>query len=341
LAIATPQNLSGFVTRAGPDLFLDGAPYRFTGVNAYELATLWGVNAGCGAMLEDGRLDRFFASLPQGAMVRMWAMQGGLATNVQTHQLDWSGIDRIVRTAGRYGVKLLLGLGTQGGTCDDNQFQDISWYIGGYRRSTGNVESYWRYVHDIVTRYALSPVVGMWELVSEEDGRRSASAPTCDEAAAAGALRSFFDTVGDEVHRLDPVHLVESGSGGNGDCGMRGADWGYVHASPGVDVASFHDYGHDSTAVTPAIATLISTARSLGKPVIAGEAGIQAANVDGCPNLATRSFWMRSKINGQFAHGLNGFLAWNWSPLPPSNTGCGFDLFDGDPTFAMLSSYLK
>jgi hypothetical protein len=317
---------------------LNGSQYRFAGVNAYELATLWGANAGCGMMLTDSELDRFFAALPASAMVRMWALQGALATDVQTRGIDWSGIDRVLAAAGRHGIKLLVGLGTQGGTCDDGHWQDPSWYSGGYRLATGNVESYWRYLQDIVGRYASSPVIGMWELVSEEDARISASAP-CDEQVATTSLRSFFDTVGGEVHRLDPVHPVESGAGGTGGCGMHGGDWSYVHASSGIDVGSFHDYGNDWTAVTPEISSLISTAKSLGKPIVAGEAGITAGNQPGCRSLVQRSSLLQAKINGQFSHGSSGFLAWNWVPNAQPNTVCGLDLGAGDPSVAMLGSY--
>ncbi len=38
------------VTASGRYLEVGGIPTRFTGVNAYELATAWGTNAGCGGM---------------------------------------------------------------------------------------------------------------------------------------------------------------------------------------------------------------------------------------------------------------------------------------------------
>ena len=65
----------GVVTRRGTQLFLHGRPYEFTGINAYELATLWGTNAGCGAQVETPALDSFFGSLRPDSMVRFWAFQ--------------------------------------------------------------------------------------------------------------------------------------------------------------------------------------------------------------------------------------------------------------------------
>ena len=61
----------------------------FTGFNAYELATDWGTNAGCGGMATTAQIDTFFGSLRPDSLVRFWAFQGSMATNVNTGQLDW------------------------------------------------------------------------------------------------------------------------------------------------------------------------------------------------------------------------------------------------------------
>ena len=65
-------------------------PTKFTGFNAYQLATDWGTNAGCGGMATPAQIDSFFASLRPNSLVRFWAFQGTIATNVHTHQLDWA-----------------------------------------------------------------------------------------------------------------------------------------------------------------------------------------------------------------------------------------------------------
>ena len=44
---------AGFVSARGTQLVVNGRPYTTVGVNAYELATLWGTNPGCGTMLDD------------------------------------------------------------------------------------------------------------------------------------------------------------------------------------------------------------------------------------------------------------------------------------------------
>ena len=53
-----------------------GCPRVFTGYNAYQLATDWGTNAGCGGMATTAQIDAFFASLRPDSLVRFWAFQG-------------------------------------------------------------------------------------------------------------------------------------------------------------------------------------------------------------------------------------------------------------------------
>ena len=101
--------------------------------------------------------------------------------------------------------------------------------------------SYWDYLQAIVSRYATSPALGMWEPMSEAEASNCSQQyqPTScsgrqsgpDEAAAAASLRYFFDTVGGEIHALDPRDLVESGLLGGGQCGSQGADYGRARSA--------------------------------------------------------------------------------------------------------------
>ena len=112
--------------------------------------------------------------------------------------------------------------------------------------------SYWDYMNELVSRYAVSPALGMWEPMSEAEASTCSApyeGPTCEghqtcpnEAVAARALKYFFTTVGAQIHSLDPEHLVEAGLLGGGQCGTAGTDYQSVGASPGIDVLSVHDY---------------------------------------------------------------------------------------------------
>ena len=60
-AAAAAPDVGARVTASADGLALDGEPWWPTGFNAYQLATNWSVNAGCGAMVN---LDSYFGALP-------------------------------------------------------------------------------------------------------------------------------------------------------------------------------------------------------------------------------------------------------------------------------------
>jgi hypothetical protein len=345
------------VTTSGQNLEIGGVPTKFTGVNAYELATSWGTNAGCGGMATPAQINSLFSSLKPGSLVRFWAFQGTLATNLTTHAIDWAPLDQIFYLAAQDHVYLIPTITDQGGTCDGEHWQDPSWYNGGYRQvfnTAANSDgrgltslSYWTYMTDLVSRYKNSPALGMWEPISEPEASTCPAADeplncggnqTCpSEPAAAAALSSFFTTVGGEIHSLDPTHLVEAGFLGGGQCGTSGPDYQSVGQSPGIDVLSVHDYygsapmGGDQWN---GMALRFNQARAIKKPIITGEAGIIAGTVAGCESLAQRASDMQSKINAQFAAGDSGFLVWDWGSggLGP----CNYNTAPGDPLMGLL-----
>ena len=130
-AVSVPN--SPIISASATQLYLNGSPYHFVGVNAYEAGTQWGTNAGCGADLSDAQLNQLFASLPPNSLVRFWAFQGTMATNINTDQLDWAPIDRVFAAAAAHNQRLIVVISDQGGTCDGGHWQDPSWYDGGFK----------------------------------------------------------------------------------------------------------------------------------------------------------------------------------------------------------------
>ena len=121
------------ITAQGQHLEIGGVPTVFTGYNAYQLATDWGTNAGCGGMASTAQIDAFFASLRPDSLVRFWAFQGTMATNVHTGQIDWAPLDNVFYAAAKYHVYLIPVISDQAGTCDGGHWQDPAWYSGGFR----------------------------------------------------------------------------------------------------------------------------------------------------------------------------------------------------------------
>lgn len=344
---------------SGGSLTVNGVPTLFSGVNAFELGTSWGTNAGCGTMLDDTQLDSFFTSLRPGSLVRFSAFQATMVTNYFTHTLDWAPLDRVFEAAARdhqYLVPMLTG---QGAPCDGGHWQGPSWYTGGYQdvfNSAANSDgrgltplSYWDFLQAVVNRYKASPALALWEPISEPEASTCASQyqpsdcsghQTCpDETVAASALRSFFDVVGGEIHTLDPNHLVESGMLGGGQCGTGGSDFEYVSASPGIDVGSFHDYYGGNVLIGGdqwnGVGLRIQQMADLGKPLIDGELGIAAANGStACVSPTDRTTEVGSKDTAQYGAGIAAILVWNWSPDTP--TWCDYNVNAGDPLMTLL-----
>ena len=311
-------------------------------------------------METQAQLNDLFSSLAPNSLVRFWAFQETIATDVHTGQLNWGPLDRIFTTAAAYHQRLVVVITGQGSGCDGMHWQDPSWYQGGFQQvfnSPSNSDgkgltplSYWDYVQDIVNRYRNSPALGMWEPISEPEAStcptqyqptNCSGHQTCpDEVAAAQALRHFFDVVGGEIHTLDPNHLVEDGTLGSGQCGTAGADYSYVSASPGIDVLSYHDYYGGSVPLGGdqwnGLGVRFSQAAALGKPIIGGELGISAGAATGCSSWATRASEVDQKVQTQIHAGSSGVLIWDWLPTPTSD--CAFDSVPGDPLMNLVDA---
>ena len=336
-------------------LTLAGAPYRFVGLNAYELATFWGRNAGCGAMLGNRQLSGFFASIPRHSLVRIWAWQGSMAINYRTKQLDWGPLDRAVFRTAAISSRLPSRVPGRTGRHLRRRSLEESGVVSRRLPHAYNDDGrglapipYWDYVRAVVTRYSNAPALGMWEPLNEPETSSCApgySGSSCyghlvclSERMGARALRAFFDAVGGEIHRLDPRHLVESGFIGSGQCGTSGGDYRYVDASPGIDVLSYHDYYAANARVGGdrwnGIAVRLHQAAALGKPIIGGEIGIAAGSGGGCSSRSQRVANMRAKATLQMSAGSDGVLLWDWEPAPTSR--CDYSTYPGDPILRLV-----
>lgn len=356
--IHTPNTIvvrSPFVSASGTKLILNGEAYQFTGVNAFHLASLSHSNAGCGGQASN--LDTFFSNLRPNSAVRIWAFQGSAATNTTTKLPDWSGLDRVITAASHSGVKLILVLGDQAGTCDDGHWKDRSWYEGGYTKAFNDSKNgltplpYIEYVRSVVSRYKDSTTIAMWEPINEPSsadcigatGTACYTKQTCtDEGAAASALRHFFDTVGGEIHAIDKHHLISSGVIGTGQCGAVFEDYLTLHQSPGIDVASYHDYDHDDEPLPGdqwnGLQQRLNQMKQIGKPLIVGEVGMKAVNNSRfCMNYETRTTKMKAKMDAQFAAGIAGFMPWDLTL--GSSKICNYDIVLGDPLLSLLRNY--
>lgn len=339
-AHAAPEPTTPRVTAEPNGLRLDGAPWWPTGFNAYQLATDWSVNAGCGAMVD---LDSYFSSLPPHSMTRFNAFQS-LAINRFTGLLDFGPMDAVFAAAAAHDQLVVPVLSPQDGACEGDVFKDRQWYVDGWTQTQpGAVLSFQQWVSTAVDRWKDSPVLAAWELVGEPetstcvDATCSWSTRTCSPDAAL-ILRQFFDTAGQQVRALDPETLITAGLTGGGQCGSQGDEYRYLAESPAVDVLQYHDYGADGVPLPGdqwnGLARRITQTSEVGKPLLVAEIGELAGS---CGNLQDRADSIATKIAGQKQAGTAGALLWAFVPDPRPNE-CTYDIGPTDPLWQVITT---
>lgn len=306
-------------------LHLDGAPWWPTGFDAYQLATKWSVNAGCGAETD---LDAYFSSLPPRSLTRFDAFRS-LVVDERTGGIDFSPVDDVVAAAERHGQLLIPVLTAQDGACEDEHYKQRSWYESGWRRpGEGGQGSFADWIGTAVDRWSASPSIAAWELAGEPETGVCADAGCAPErrtcpADSADVLRRWTDEAGAIVREHDRGALVTLGLLGGEQCGTAGQGYARVAASPALDVLQYHDY--DDAAFLPR--RLAETS----KPLLVAELGIKAGS---CLPLDERAARIGSRIDDYHRLGAAGVLVWNHVPDPrPSE--CTYDVGPGDPILGL------
>jgi mannan endo-1,4-beta-mannosidase len=320
-------------------LALNGKPYQFAGINIYMAAS----GGTCGGELYPN-VGVPLSDMPNGIVFRFWAFQDFFVSN---GSFDWANFDQVLSIAAAHDDRVIPVLANQHDYCD-GPVKTLAWYQNGYATSVGpgDLVTYRQYVADVVSRYADSPTVAMWQLVNE--GEAVNSDGSCSEPAALSALLAFSNDVGGMTHALDPNHLVSLGTlagySGSGSqwCGAANGDYQELMASPGSDVCDFHDYGYPSdpmgNPVLPDLATAIQMCHADGKPLMVAETGIYA---DSSAGLAPRAADFRSKFAAQFQAGVVGELLWTWAVKPAyvvPDADPDYGISPGDPSLGVLES---
>lgn len=308
------------VSVAGARLHLDGQPWWPTGVNAYQLATDWSINEGCGAQVDP---DAFFASLPHGSLTRFNAFQN-LAVNRYTGNIDFIAMDRVFAAAERHGQMVIPVLAGQDGACDDEVFKQRHWYLDGWTERGGLPLSHRDWVATAVERWSDSPAVAAWEPVGEPEppvcphGDCSLEARKCP-ADSAHVLRTWTDEVGRLIRDEDPDGLITAGVIGGDQCGVEGGGFALVAESPFVDFMQYHDYD-DASFLTQRLA-------EVPVPVLVAEVGMRAGS---CSTHAHRADRLAARFDHYRAAGAAGALLWAFVPDPREDE-CTFDIGPDDP----------
>jgi mannan endo-1,4-beta-mannosidase len=335
-AYAHTTAASGFVTANGTRLFLDGRPYRFTGLNYYNANS----RRNCG--YTPGDLDgdlRLWA--PGEKVLRAWFFQD-LATRDGVR--DWAAFDHTLAVARQRGIRVIATLTNQWGDCEEDAgYKGESWYASGYKRRPAGSQlpaTYRDYVAQIVGRYRNDSTILAWQLVNEAEDAESLEGP-CPRTATA-TLKAFAADVSGLIKSIDPNHLVSLGTMGGGQCGAQDEQYKVLHDVASIDLCEYHDYGAPLDPmpgdVWNGLRRRISQCGELDKPLFVGESGIMTAAVGG---LQARARAFSAKLEAQFGAGVVGVLPWAWVDAMHGGSSLNDDygIGPGDPALGVLARY--
>lgn len=272
------------ITVSSNQILRGGQPWWFVGYNSY----VW--SADCGFDTERmtvEQVDEWFASMRKDGhgAVRLFFFR-----NWNVDRLDMA-----IAAAKKNNVYVTITLDDAIGGCGETD-KDAAWFDDPQERA-----DYREHMTTLLERYKGEPMIAWFEFFNE---------PT----NADGKLRPFFDEMGAVADTIDPDRLFASGTIAPYDLG--GPDnFRTVHESPGVDLASLHEYdfGEVESNQGPKV-----RASSAGKPVIVGEFGVIDFDAEAtqCPNdLAARAKRVTAKVTAYITtEGYVGAFAWAWQP---------------------------
>jgi mannan endo-1,4-beta-mannosidase len=320
---------AGFVYASGNRLLLNGAAYRFKGLNVYR-ANNRGESCGDNGSMELGTsLDTIGRSANA---MRAWFFQDMVTTNGVR---SWTPFDQTLTSLSRKGVKVIATFTDYWGACQDVPAnKDYAWFTDGYKRNIfpGTTQTYRDFVHDTVARYAHNPTILAWQLINEG---QVAGCPS--ESEGAQALRRFADDMGGVIKSIDPNHLISLGTGIQGGCGFQVSDtptrndYYYVHASPPIGLCEYHDYDQVAAPLPVQEQQEMESCKALNKPFFVGEIGIPESD-------RSRPAELTAKLDEQFGYSnepARGILVWQWGVSVCDS----FCVRIGDPVLSVLKNY--
>jgi mannan endo-1,4-beta-mannosidase len=302
---------SGFVTRLGEELQLNGRPYTFVGANASYLAS------------------PFFPATRMEEVIATLAARGSEVIRVWTE--PWCDLDRVeemLDLGGQYGVRFILTL------------QDFYGRTDGYWFKEEFKTKGLPHIRRIVPRFAGRPEILMWELMNE---------PTCPaedaDRACWEALCHWAQITSQEIKKLDANHLVAAGTQRAGFEPQAIEAFRRIHALSTIDIVSVH--GQAGKLGRGERELERSIAQELGKPIYFGEVYRRGMD-DRCQTLPQATLQERaaaiaSDLEQLTATGIDGYLLWQYAygtvELDDGTTQhfCGvYDYGDDDPAWEIL-----
>ncbi|KAI0715206.1 glycoside hydrolase [Earliella scabrosa] len=346
-----------FVTTNGRNFELNGRPFAFVGANSYWLPLL----------TSQADVDRTFKSMKKAGIkvLRTWGwnaingteLEGALDSSLTYYQV-WNGteyvlndgpqglqrLDRVISTAGKYGIKIILAF-------TNNWFGSdlyVNWIAGAgqphdvFFTDRRIIAAYQSYVKTIVERYRDSPTIFAWELMNEARCLSDTlpAGPSC--VPGSNTLGTWYSEQSDFVRSLDSNHMITTGGEGHffwkhprkywfnhslvsdyNYNGQAGEDFDHDMRLPNIDFGTYHIYPQ-SWCDFPGSNWIVEdwglewinqhvyAANKAGKPVVLEEFGVSGLQnkTDIYPKWVQRALETR-----------HGIMPWQWGQLGLTENG--------------------
>lgn len=320
----------GFVSASGQKFFLNGQPFRFVGVNRYNLLSNNNHDRSCGESWTHQELEHYFAEMKQLNItaIRFWAFQ------YFTNGTDFSAFDYLISLSEKYNIKLIPTLENQWPDCTQGGYKYNSWYRSGYLIPYGNYRlSFKNYLNIIVSRYKNSREILMWQIMNEAESKDTNGNQDFQ------ALYSFAKDISSYIKSLDSNHLISLGTIGSGQPGTQGDDYRRLYALSTIDVLEYHDYNDDTSPLPNQLSQRFEDSKVLNKPLFIGEAGIMSHCTGmGCFTQQQRADLFRAKMSAFFREGGVGYLIWSYRDNYP-NPNQIYEFDASDPLAQVVRSF--
>ena len=284
------------ITVEGTRILRGGEPWWFVGYNSF----VW--SGDCGDQDERmtaEQVDAWFASMRHDGhgAVRLFFFAG------------WDGerLDAAVESAKAHDVYLTITLDDAIAGCGETE-KNEDWFADQAER-----DAFRDHMVALLERYRGEATIAWFEYFNEPD-------PNVEE------LRGFYDEMGALAEQVDPDRLFASGTIAPYDGGPM--SFQTLHESPGVDIASLHEYDEGDVE---SVHGPEARSRAAGKPVIVGEFGLYASpEGDACErSFAERADQVAAKVQAYTTiEGYAGAFAWAWQP--GGDDPCEYGNLDAD-----------
>ena len=308
---ATKQS---FVYAVDQNLYVDGQPYIFIGVNATYLTETY---------FPENQIEPILTYLAETGgvnAIRLFFKPG--------HDLD--RLEKVLDIGGELGIRFIVTLQ------DYYYYKSQMWFAEEYL--TEDIP----HVIETVSRFKDRPEILAWELMNEPGCGPENGSQDC-----ADFMYAWAQDVSSLIKELDPNHLISVGTNHRMWTEAEQTNYDRMHALDTIDIVSIHRDATDENKTAE-----MELAAELNKPVFIGEIYYLGYN-ENCHKLydgvfEERAAAIQEDLERSLANGVDGYLLWQYDPyevLMDDGTiqwFCGqYSYFQYDPVFAVLAQFLN